>query len=273
MPENNSIAAFCHIIKAGGTTVTSFFRRNHGLCHLDTQPGRHRDEYLLADLRRDMKLFPSVRSLSGHGLRPYIDYGEFSNRLIWITWLREPVNRLISGYQHSIEKRGMSENFEGWLKQPGHKNRLVFTLTGTESDLQVAKEILKNKIRFFGLVERFDESLLMLRKYMDWEDFNIDYKRPRNLAKKGEVSHRIKDNIHEYEDLIQENTAIDQELYKWAVEELYPLQVKNYGATELEIDILSAFPRKDIPIKERINEGLNNTVRKYFYKPYVSLVG
>lgn len=269
MNEHTPISAFCHIIKASGTTVTSILRRNYGLRHLDTQPARGRDEYQLSDMHRDLSLLPRICSLSGHGLRPYIDYGPYAERLVWFTWLREPVSRLISGYQHGIEKRGIKESFEEWLAQPGHRNRLVYTLSGTEDGLEKAKDILKDKIKFVGLLERFDESLILLKHKMEWRDFNIDYLKPANIAKKGQVKETISRDMHKYKSLIDDSTLHDQELYEWVVNELYPLQIESYGKERLQRDLLSAFPRASLPIKEKVNESVNNMFRKFVYRPYI----
>ena len=216
LPKDDSIIAFCHIVKAAGTTFSDILRRNYGLTHLDVEPGSHQECYDYRSLSRDLKLMPWLKSLAGHGLRPHVDYQHYNSRLKWITWLRDPVKRLISGYQHGVEKNGLQTDFGQWLTEPGHRNRQVYFLTGDSEDLEGAKAILRDKFVFVGFVEQFDPGLDALAKVTN--NLDVRYTKIANPAKTGSTAKFIYQNYESYRNLIDENTRVDKLLYDWALE-------------------------------------------------------
>ena len=264
---NKKIISFCHIIKCSGTTLSSLLRRSYGMNQLSVMPKPGETIYGREQLKRDIRIFPNMRSITGHGLRPYIDYGDMEERLEWFSWLREPTARLISGYQHSIEKGGRNISFEDWLREPLHRNIQVYFLTGSEDDLDGAKEVILNKMRFVGLVERFDESLVLFKHIMGLEDLNIDYPKPANAAIKGRHAADIYEDLEKYRDLIECNTSVDQALYRWFVDEIYPTYVSAFGGERLAPSVEEVFKRAEVPSAERRRELLNNAFRKTIYEP------
>ncbi|MDP9178578.1 MAG: sulfotransferase family protein [Gemmatimonadota bacterium] len=101
----NRIGCFCHIPKTAGLTVELLLKRHFGMRHpggLAVTPRRGLG-YDAADMRAALSLRPNVASLSGHGLRPFVDYAEMDDRLVWYTILRDPIRRCISNYQHQVE--------------------------------------------------------------------------------------------------------------------------------------------------------------------------
>ena len=269
MNKDNNILAFCHIIKCSGTTLSSILRRNYGINQLSALPKPNCDIYGEEEFNRDMKIFPFTKSITGHCLRPYIYYGSRDKDLLWFTWLRDPLSRLISGYQHSIEKGGRSISFEDWLQEPLHKNLQVFFLTGSETDLQGAKDVIAEKMKFVGLVERFDESLILFKDIFGLDGLNIDYPHISNAAKKGKIATDIYSTIGKYTDLIEYNISLDKQLYKWFIEKIYPGYVNNFGETRLVGEVRDAFPRAQIPTTERVCEFSNNFLRRFIYKPII----
>ena len=264
------ILAFCHVVKAGGTTVESILRKAYGIRHLDVYPKTGVGEYKLAEMSRDLKFMPWVRRMSGHGLRPYINYGEFDQRLVWVIWLREPVARLISGYQHSCMRNGYSESFDKFLRDIRRKNRQVYFLSGSPEDLAGAKKILREKVKVVGLLERFDESLSLLKSVIPDKSSALSYVRPKNVASSSEIANRIYEKIDDYSDLLSQAAGLDIELYNWVKESIYDVQLDllkkdqscSNGGSSTSIE-------KRIP---SINVPLNRLIYRGFYRPLLSRI-
>lgn len=109
-------------------------------------------------------------------------YHKFSNRPAnYFTFLRDPIEHVISSYQYSIdypEKFGNIpdgiNNIIDFAKCPYGFNLQTKYITGIEkvenepNIISIAKEHLESKIKLIGLTEDFDTSLLMMGKIMKW---------------------------------------------------------------------------------------------------------
>lgn len=263
--RSNDIITFCHIPKTAGTTLQMLLRRHFGRLHLDVAGGTVYSHVLLA---RDLRLNPKVRSLAGHPLRPFADYGDYADRLLWYTFLREPVARCISHYQHAVEKHQAKRSFRDWMRDTENWNWHVRFLSGGQ-DLSAARQILEERMRFVGLTERFDESLLLLRERLELRDFAVAYGRPRNTARTGEVRRRVQASFDEYRDEVTEHNLLDLELYDHVTKELYPRQVKAYGQQRLEADLETKFSPRRSTLSERFRYYESAVFRKLYYLPMV----
>jgi len=267
------LIAFCHIPKTAGVSLTYLIRRHFGLRHIDVG---HRRVYLYLprDLRSDLKLYPRARSLAGHPLRPYVDFEEFSDRMQWYTILREPVSRYLSQYAYEVEKLGEKQAFDVWNVRDlgGRVNRQVRYLAGGD-DLDAAKQILRERFRFVGLMEHFDQSLLLLRRRLELPGFRVDYRRPKNTAsqRKGEIRKRIQDNFGNYRQWILENNALDIQLYEYVKQEIWPRQVEEYGAEGLASDMDTEFARGGPTFRERCRWWTACFYRNLVYRPFVKI--
>ena len=132
---------------------------------------------------------------------------------IYITFLREPVRRLLSFY-YFVDH---SDSIEKWLidNRQNLQNRSVWHLSSLHNtppnrdDLESAMVNIEG-IELF-LTDRFDESLIRLKnKYPIFSD--ISYKK-RNITKKNynfeSQPDRVKSMLYEY-------TELDRELYNYA---------------------------------------------------------
>ena len=192
LEPRDRLFCFTHVPKSGGTTLDVILRRHFGLRHMDVLP-RRGWLYTYQDLVADLRLNPFAQSLSGHWIRPFIDYREYAERLLWYTVLRDPVMRYLSHFQHHIEKLGASRSFEDWLGDSIQHNWQTQHLAG-EQDVEAAKQILATRFRFVGLLERFVESLLLLQHQLGLEDLPIAYGRPRNPARSSDTRERLRDD-------------------------------------------------------------------------------
>jgi len=269
--RSERIIALAHVTRAAGTTLIHLLREHFGLRHLDVSPANKLVTYTHVfygpiDLRRDLKLYPSVESLSGHLLKPFVDFEEFQERLVWYTVLRRPMDRLLSHYQREIDKQIWQGDLRSWLQNCVVPNQQVRQLAG-EQDLEAAKQILSSRIRCVGLVEKFDASLLMIRRRLSI-DFDVQYRKPKNVGKEA-VRRRVEENLEDYSDDIMEHNALDEELYQFATEEIWPKQVAEYGEERLRTDLEARFQQGRSKIKKRWRFWTNRFYWYLVYRPYL----
>jgi hypothetical protein len=261
------LATFCHVPKTAGTTLLVLLRRSLGLRHADIAPrcGRICD---VRDLRIALRLYPRAISIAGHGLRPFVDYEEFSEQLSWYTVLREPIARSISNYQHQVERMGRSESLETWLDRPENRNWHVRMLSGGQH-LEVAKRTLE-RMRCFGSVERLAEFLVLLRSSMGWPELKLDVSAQRNTARRGSVAAHIREHSEDHEPSLRKANELDLELYRYAMDELYPRRIQEYGEERLEAEIGGAMTH---PCRSDLVRGLAaDAYRRGGYKPLVRVM-
>jgi hypothetical protein len=161
-PPCERIVAFAHIGKTAGMTMQLVLRQSFGVRHLDVSQRTGRT-YTARDFAVDMRRFPFLRSIAGHGLKPFVDYPHPGRRLAWFTFVREPIARFVSHYQHHVEQMHRSVSLEDFVEESIQANRQVQHLAG-EQDLAAAKQIVRERLDCVGRVDRFHELLLLLRE-------------------------------------------------------------------------------------------------------------
>lgn len=277
MPPSEPLLAYCHIFKTAGMTLRYLLRRHFGPRHLDIEHRMRRhsrawfaDHFVRErDLRFDLRVYPFARSVCGHYLRPCVDFGQLEDRLHWYTFLRSPSRRYISQYLWSLHLPGARQmEFGEWMEKTKVDNLQVRWLAGGP-DLDAAKKTLRERFRFVGLVEHFDESLLLLRSRLGLRHFDVTYVRVRNsAAERGDDRRRreLEDRIADFRDEIDSRNRLDADLYAFACEELWPQQVADYGEARLAADrrALGALgKRKALP---QLRYGAGFAYRNAIYK-------
>jgi len=265
------IYCFLHLAKTGGITLEVLLRRRFGLRHLDvnTMMGWR---YSAGDMRADLWWNPFIRSMSGHHLRPCIDYAELSSRILWYTIVREPVARYISQYQHVVEKRNYTKGFDAFLQDDSQSQWQVSKIAG-ERDVAAAKQILAERFRCVGLFEHYNAALLLIRQRLGISGFNLAYGKPRNQPWKGDVRKQIMSQLDVYGERIRANNALDLELYDFVKREIYPVQVREYGEEKLARDLETEFAAGRSRPTDVVRQMVNDTVRRSAYRAIVSVRG
>ena len=85
--DRRKIIAYVHIPKAAGSTITHLLRSRFGLNHC--RAFSKSPIYDQTDLKIDKWVYPNMKSISGHQLRPHVDFGEYEEELFWFVMLRE----------------------------------------------------------------------------------------------------------------------------------------------------------------------------------------
>ena len=175
---------FLHIPKTAGTTLNTILDDNlpkDRILDLYTE-SQHR---ALADIcYDDLALYRLVR---GHVF--ITDFDEILDgpvRFRVFTFLRDPVQRVISEFyflkrwpkshlydylnRNNVTLLEYVTSDDRMLRNRG-RNNMVNSLSGTrganlDEGLELAWHHLKDRFEFFGILERFDESLLMLKRLM-----------------------------------------------------------------------------------------------------------
>jgi hypothetical protein len=264
--DSDHLLIFVHIPKTGGITMNQILARQYGRpagwgTHwgpgMPTPASRPLGIYVGLRLKPGGTWYPElpqvaafrfghmsppkqarIRAIKGHmgfGLDRYL-----LRPAAYVTLLREPVDRVLSHYYYTVD----------WQNRPEDLGLYEHLATLIEGNLQTrmlaapyddgAGELppdqllarAKDNLRactFVGLTERFDESLLLLRRAVGWRwpiyvRANVNHHRPPREAVPEEVRRRI-----------AADNALDVALYEYA-RELFAEQARRYGPS-LEDDL------------------------------------
>jgi len=213
--HSNKVIAFSHIPKAAGSTITHILRSKFGINHC--RAISQNEFYTKRDFEFDNKIYSNIKSISGHQLRPFVDFGEYENNIFWFIMLREPIERFISQYRWWKFQNKSKIDFEEWCKVKGEKfaNFQVRWIAGDEN-IERAIDLLNNKIHCVGSQEYFNESLKHLRVISNNKLIPTEIKRIVNPAKKSVSSINL--------ELCKKYNTLDLALYKFFIDEILPKQ-------------------------------------------------
>jgi hypothetical protein len=222
---------FLHIPKAAGTTLSRVFLANYRRDETFTIDGVRGEESTkqFIDMSADEKR--KIRLLQGHmvfGLHKHL-VSPFS----YITILRNPIDRVVSHYYYVlrepkhylynevVSRRMNLQDYVGSGISTELNNDQVRLIAGiddqipfgccTRTNLEQAIGNLRKYFEVVGISERFDESLLLLKKKLGWHGMplyrktNVTKGRPRidQITRKGLKT-------------IEKMNELDMELYEYA---------------------------------------------------------
>lgn len=191
----NDKLLFQHLPKCGGSTFRRIIYRKY-------QPKNTFSINVINDVKLNTEDFinlslekrDQIHLLHGHmkfGLHKYM-----TGDPRYITFLRTPEDRIVSYYHfvlrsptHRLYKQVMSErmtlyDFVTKINQGDVNNGQIMFISGIEDTeelmLEKALENIENHFSFVGTVEKFNESLILLKKKYDWP---IPYYRVLNRTK------------------------------------------------------------------------------------------
>jgi len=234
---NTNTVIFLHIPKTGGRSLQNILLRRYSSDQVVINAHGHLDE--MSEWPEERKR--AIKYLQGHFIYGAHEY--LPQECSYITMLREPVDRVISHYyfikrspDHPLNKmvldQGMSlESYvtSGVCDEVSNDQARLVAGVSKESAinvsdmLKIAKQNIDDKFIVAGLVERFDETLMLLKKRLGLR--NIFYG-IRNQT----VGRPHKEQIPEHIlALINERNSADIELYAYANDKLAEM-IEDEGA-------------------------------------------
>ena len=228
--SNKQKVIFLHIPKAGGSTLRSVLKRLYSKKEIFLIRSLKKNKYTNAFIQLPAAEKENISLLMGH-----MEYGlheHFPNSK-YISMVRNPVNRAISNYYfvlqspyHPLNKKLVKENISlfDYIDQDINRqldNGMTRDLSGvgwkvdkcTPEMLALAKENIQNNFLLVGTMERFDESLLLLKKYLNWEEYPCYVRMNTNKKNREEPSKEVIE-------LLKEKNQFDLDLYHWVTAEL-----------------------------------------------------
>jgi hypothetical protein len=209
-----SMMIFLHIPKTAGSTFQFILENSLGLTACHTNHTK-RPVFTQKDLDFARKIFPVLRSIAGHNLVDPLSLSVPDP--FYLTFLREPVARVISQYQDSLFS-GQRGTFEEELRQNESLENLQVKLMAGGKNLDKAKRFLE-RCGFVGLTEKFELSLHVLERLSPYP-LNYNYKR-RRVAPDNRVKQSLESDSRLIE-MAREYNRLDLELYSFAVNEIFP---------------------------------------------------
>lgn len=236
---------FVHIPKAAGSTLYQLLEAQYApeerFATSKTEYSPHNDLTHFEALNEEQ--LARIRLLYGH-----MGYGlhrRLPRPAMYITYLREPVERVLSHY--SFERTLPESPVYGYL-QSGEmdlKRYVRYYTEAAEMDnlqtrmiagnwhkrgfgsctvemLEEAKRNLRAQFAVVGLTEQFDASYLLLKRYFGWR---YSYFRRRNQTRNRLFRDEITSDQLDY---IREHNCFDLQLYAYA-QQLFAAQVRRQG--------------------------------------------
>jgi len=249
---NAPLLVFVHLRKTAGTTVSYvMWRQFRGkeIVNLNAPSLElaHQKWHALPAERR-----AEIKAIRGH--LPFSRDLFAPRQTTCFTLLRDPVERVISEYYFQL--RNASEKLHSGLIREGLTldqfvrgesfadvhNTQTRMLAGAPAQaapgelLELAWVNLRDRIRVFGMRERFDESMLLFRQALGWRwiiyrPVNVNHRRPSIGAVDAETVQAI-----------ERANALDRELYSRA-SSLFEERLRESGITESQVRALGRISR------------------------------
>lgn len=170
------LLVFLHLAKTGGRTIDTVLRNSYGPGYVQAEPVRPprtagtggRDFiapiYGPEDLRNLRRRVPWVRALGGHTLTLWSGL-EQAGPMRYFAFMRDPLARGASHYQYHVDRTETPLDWDAWCAWPEHHDHQVrYFDQGGDPEAAIAA-IERNGV-FVGLLERFEESLLLLQRLL-----------------------------------------------------------------------------------------------------------
>jgi len=231
---------FIHIEKAGGSTLHNWFKYYMpNYLSLDpyyTWTNEKDSEFSNRELEILKMFHPMISGFGGHRLRSYLCYEDlFNQNLKYITFLRNPIARYLSHFQHQNEMMKNERSLNEFLNERRFNNFMCVKICGKQDGVLAFKQ-LKKMFSFVGFVEDFNKSLLLLCNEFSNHSIQPYYE------KKNEGNRNMKINFDKLDEnfqfKIEQNNREDIILYKLAKDyfsNIYDINYKGNINEDLKI--------------------------------------
>lgn len=226
---------FCHVPKASGTTLHYILRHNFGIHFVEISKTGF--SFNSQDLKTLLRHNHRIQAIAGHGLGPDLHLESVEPNVRYIVFLRHPVAKCVSGFNHDLKTGRFSGELVDYFRSEHVRNTQTKFVLGLRApkqrssilgynELERARTMLRDKFHFVGLTEKFDESVLLMRRALKKPALDVRYQR-KNVKQQSSVIHAgIAPDLREQ---IADYNSLDCELYRFVTEGLFADQVKQYG--------------------------------------------
>ena len=259
MKVKDKIFCYVHIEKAGGSTIHNWFKY-YIPSYVSLHPfyiwSNEKNAHLTIKELKILSLFhPFMKGFGGHTTRHNHKYSNTLNSEIdYITFLRDPIKRYLSHFQHQKYVMGNNWSLESFINEKRFNDFMTIRIAG-KADSEKAIHELKEHYSFIGLVENFNESLLLLSGILNNKNLKPFYEK----VNEGDSGHKIEFSTlsKDIQSKIIENNKNDIILYNEVKNKIYPLQIENYK-NDLNFDL--------ILLEEELKSFKYNKLRKQLIK-------
>ena len=166
---------FIHIHKTGGKSVSRILEDVYGSSHYRINQNVLRENKLV-EIPGDDSVVPySTRVLSGHltfrSVKPIL-----GNQTKVITWLRHPVDRVISNYlwRKHLNQEGRSSNYP--LTSPDLTIEAFIHLERNQNRMsRFLRDLNLEDLFYIGFLESFDEDIQTLSTLLNWPEIQLHH--------------------------------------------------------------------------------------------------
>lgn len=232
---------FMHIPKAAGQTMRSIIARQYPHHQLYAVEGPVHQTRL-----RSPDQAALTRVLMGHV--PYGFHQHLEGPSSYITVLREPVSRVLSLYRYIVTTpkhplhdqvldRSLIEFVSGQVDVEEIENGQTRQIAGVSEGRPDASSLARAKQNLadfaaIGLVERFDESVMLFKKRLGWK---MPFYVPKNVTRGVHA-----DLTMEAREIIRDRNSLDLELYQFA-RQIFQEHVSREGSLfQMEVSVFQA---------------------------------
>ncbi|MBU0518265.1 sulfotransferase family protein [bacterium] len=234
--------AYIHLFKTAGTTLESIISRQYGMNAIM----KFGSVVETADRMREFSSWPEayqqrIKAFMGHC--SYKQRSLFPKDTVFFSMIRHPVDRMISEYYFILaspeivhypkvvgEKMSLTDFMRSGIHNSldNYQTKYLSSLKNpgfgvySEELLEDAKKNLKENFAFTGLTERFDESVILMKRLFGWKlpyymRERVTKRRPRREeVPAGDIA------------VLEEYNRMDLELYQYA-EELLDEEIGKQG--------------------------------------------
>ncbi len=231
-----SLLAFIHVAKTAGSTMERILGNSFGAGYIHAEHWRELmpagdragdfvvPKYDREDFLRLKRLCPWMRCVGGHAVTLWSGI-ETVQPTRFFAFLREPIRRGASHYQYHLRHDPQPLSWDEWVEWEVHKNHQL-KMFSQGVDLAEAVATIEERQVFLGLMEHFDESLLLMQRLVA-PDLRLGYER-RNTASDNRVAEDLLADPGTRRQL-EEMYAGDVELYDHVKTKIFPEYRRRYG--------------------------------------------
>jgi len=239
---------FIHIPKSAGTTFNDILKRNFNEGYISLYGSKKTRFFDASELTAIATFFSEAQVVASHHFTCPLTLPQSVDVTFKpITFLRDPVDRVLSTYFYQKKQVGkgirkeftdlpLEEYFER-VKEKGYRDsggkwsylcNMQAYVMDRDYDISRAKKRMSEDFLLAGVSERFDESLLILKKRFKTEGiaFKINYVE-KNKGRKLDAGKYLPEQT--YKKILEVN-LMDKELHDFA-NQLLDEEIRKYGAT------------------------------------------